>query len=118
MVYFVFFRGYSAVSHAMSVYGKFRSSQCTHSFNRAGPGTDPTHMRARIVSTYMMIIFGLQPVASFFVGKSADLVGIRSMMRINGLFMVVLSALLLVIPRLYKLKAAVNIPPIRNQIIG
>jgi MFS family permease len=78
----------------------------------------PTHMRARIVSAYLMIIFGLQPVASFFVGKSADVFGIRSMMRINGLSMVVLSALLLVIPRLYKLQAAVNIPPIRNQIIG
>ncbi len=78
----------------------------------------PAHMRARIVSALMMIIFGLQPVASFFVGKSADLFGIRSMMRINGLAMVLLSALLLVIPRLYKLKTAVNIPAIRNQTIG
>jgi MFS family permease len=78
----------------------------------------PLHMRARIVSAFMMIIFGLQPVASFFVGKSADLIGISRMMRINGLFMVVLSVLLLVVPRLYKLKAAINIPAIRNQIIG
>ncbi len=33
----------------------------------------PANMRARIVSAFMMIIFGLQPVASFLVGKSADL---------------------------------------------
>ncbi|HEV3413885.1 MAG TPA: MFS transporter [Puia sp.] len=78
----------------------------------------PPHMRARIVSAFMMIIYGLQPVASFFVGKSADAIGISSMMRINGLFMVVLPALLLVIPRLYKLKATINIPVIRNHTIG
>jgi MFS family permease len=78
----------------------------------------PPNMRARIVSTFMMIIFGLQPVASFLVGKGADLIGISSMMLINGIIMVILPALLLTLPRLYTLKATVRIPAIRNQIIG
>ncbi|HXB29558.1 MAG TPA: MFS transporter [Puia sp.] len=78
----------------------------------------PEKMRARIVSAFMMIIFGLQPVASFFVGKCADLFGISRMMWINGSLMVLFSTLLLVIPRLYSLKTTIEIPVIRNQIIG
>jgi MFS family permease len=78
----------------------------------------PENLRARIVSAFMMIIFGLQPVASFLVGKCADLFGISRMMWINGALMVIFSTLLLVIPRLYSLKASIKIPAIRNQIIG
>ena len=78
----------------------------------------PENMRARIVSAFMMIIFGLQPVASFLVGRSADIFGISRMMWINGSIMVLFSTLLLVIPRLYKLKTTIKIPIIRNQIIG
>ena len=78
----------------------------------------PENMRARIVSAFMMIIFGLQPAASFLVGKCADLFGISRMMWINGSLMVFFSALLLVIPRLYSLKTTIKIPAIRNQIIG
>jgi MFS family permease len=78
----------------------------------------PVQMRARIVSAFMMIIFGMQPVAAFLVGRAADLIGISRMMRINGLFMVVLPALLLVIPRLYRLKATINTPPVRNHVIS
>jgi MFS family permease len=59
----------------------------------------PTHLRARILSTFMMIIFGLQPVASYLVGRSADI------MLINGACMVLLPAVLLGIPALYKLRA-------------
>jgi MFS family permease len=78
----------------------------------------PANMRARIVSAFMMIIFGLQPLASFLVGKSADLFGISRMMWINGTLMVLLTSLLLVIPRLYNIKSSIKIPVIRNQIIG
>src|SRR5258705_956494 len=78
----------------------------------------PSHMRARIVSTFMMIIFGLQPVASYLVGRSADIIGINQMMLINGGCMIVLATLLLGIPRLFKLKATVELPPIRNVLKG
>jgi MFS family permease len=78
----------------------------------------PVNMRARIVSAFMMIIFGLQPVASFLVGKSADLFGISRMMWINGSLMVLFTTLLLEIPRIYSLKTTIKIPVIRNQIIG
>jgi len=78
----------------------------------------PANLRARIVSAFMMIIFGLQPIASFLVGKSADLFGISRMMWINGSLMILFTGLLLVIPRLYNIKSSIKIPVIRNQIIG
>lgn len=70
----------------------------------------PIDMRARILSTFMMIIFGLQPVAAYLVSKSADMIGINKMMLINGTFMVFLPILLLTIPSLYKLKATIHLP--------
>jgi hypothetical protein len=78
----------------------------------------PPNMRARIVSTFMMIIFGLQPVASYLVGKSADIIGISKMMRVNGVTMVLLSATLLTIPALYKLRAIIKIPVFAHRIAG
>jgi len=75
----------------------------------------PVYMRARILSTFMMIIFGLQPVASFLVGRFADIIGINSMMLINGSLMVLIPALLLAIPVLYKLKATIQLPAIRHH---
>jgi MFS family permease len=70
----------------------------------------PVNMRARILSTFMMIIFGLQPVASYLVGRSADIIGISKMMLVNGTCMVLLPVLLLTIPSLYKLKATILHP--------
>jgi len=70
----------------------------------------PAHMRARIISTFMMIIFGLQPVASYLVGRTADNIGINKMMLINGSCMVLLPLLLLTIPSLYKLKSTEQLP--------
>ena len=67
----------------------------------------PAHMRARIVSAFMMIIFGLQPVASFLVGKGADNIGINYMMLVSGTLMVVLPALLLAVPALRRLTTTV-----------
>jgi MFS family permease len=70
----------------------------------------PVNMRARILSTFMMIIFGLQPVASYLVGRSADIIGINKMMLINGTCMVLLPVILLTVPSLYKLKASILHP--------
>ena len=63
----------------------------------------PVDMRARIVSTLMMIIYGLQPVASWLVGMSADHFGIHTTMAINGSLMIILTAGLLSRPSLNRL---------------
>jgi MFS family permease len=64
----------------------------------------PVHLRARILSTFMMIIFGLQPVASWLVGVSADKFGIHTVMLVNGSLMIILTFILLTLPSLSKLK--------------
>jgi MFS family permease len=63
----------------------------------------PVPMRARIVSTFMMIIYGLQPVASWLVGISADHFGIHRTMALNGSVMITLTSVLLSLPVLHKL---------------
>jgi MFS family permease len=68
------------------------------------------HMRARILSTYMMIIFGLQPIASWVVGLSADKFGIHTVMLINGSLMIILTSSLLTLPSLIKLKTEIAEP--------
>jgi MFS family permease len=62
----------------------------------------PVPIRARIVSTFMMIIYGLQPVASWLVGLAADHVGIHTTMALNGSLMIVLVSILLSLPILNK----------------
>ena len=64
----------------------------------------PVHLRARILSTFMMIIFGLQPFASWLVGISADKFGIHTVMLVNGSLMIILTSLLLTLPPLMKIK--------------
>ena len=68
----------------------------------------PVNLRARILSTFMMIIFGLQPVASYLVGRIADTIGINKVMLINGGCMILLPAILLGIPALFKLKTHIK----------
>jgi len=64
----------------------------------------PPGMRARIVSTFLMIIFGLQPVASWLVGAGAHRWGLQPMILVNGILMVVVPAILLTLPRLHQLR--------------
>jgi len=52
----------------------------------------------------MMIIFGLQPLASWLVGVSADKFGIHTVMLVNGTLMIILTSILLTLPSLMKLK--------------
>ncbi len=70
----------------------------------------PVHLRARIISTFMMIIFGLQPVASWLVGVSADKFGIHTVMLVNGSMMIILTSSLLTLPSLIKLKIEIAEP--------
>ncbi|HMH33053.1 MAG TPA: MFS transporter [Puia sp.] len=76
----------------------------------------PVHLRARILSTFMMIIYGLQPVAAWLVGMAADKFGIHTVMVINGSLMITLPALLLIRPSLHKIRATIEIPAVRNTI--
>ena len=70
----------------------------------------PVHLRARILSTFMMIIFGLQPLASWVVGVSADKFGIHTVMLVNGSLMIILTSILLTLPSLIKLKIEIAEP--------
>ena len=63
----------------------------------------PVAMRARIVSAFMMIIYGLQPVASWLVGMAADRFGIHTIMAVNGSLMIILTTGLLSLPSLNRL---------------
>lgn len=78
----------------------------------------PVAMRARVLSAFMMVIFGLQPAAAYLVGWGADVFGINDMMRINGILMIVLTTLLLALPVLRRLTAKVEIPVARHHIAG
>jgi len=70
----------------------------------------PVHLRARILSTFMMIIFGLQPFASWVVGVSADKFGIHTVMLVNGSLMIILTSILLTLPSLIKIKTEITEP--------
>ena len=78
----------------------------------------PVAMRARVLSAFMMVIFGLQPAAAYLVGWGADVFGINDMMKINGILMIVLTTLLLALPVLRRLTAKVEIPVARHHIAG
>jgi MFS family permease len=78
----------------------------------------PPGMRARIVSTFLMIIFGLQPVASYLIGTGADHWGLQPIILMNGIFMVVVPALLLTIPRLNQLRRSPGVGPTRDHCVG
>lgn len=78
----------------------------------------PPGMRARIVSVFLMIIFGLQPVASYLVGVGADRIGLQAMVRINGLLMVAIPAFLLLIPRLHQLRRGVRGVEVKDHCVG
>jgi predicted MFS family arabinose efflux permease len=49
----------------------------------------PATMRARLLSTFVMVSFGFQPFASLFVGFSADKLGTPIAILVNGIIMIV-----------------------------
>ena len=51
----------------------------------------------------MMIIYGLQPIASWLVGMAADKFGIHTTMALNGSLMIILTSGLLSLSSLNKL---------------
>ena len=64
----------------------------------------PPGMRARIVSVFLMVIFGLQPVASYLVGEGASRIGLQPVILVNGILMVLVPAVLLTLPKLNQLR--------------
>jgi len=55
----------------------------------------PPTMRARLLSIFTMVSFGLQPFASLLIGYNADLFGATQALRINGVALLIGAALML-----------------------
>ena len=47
----------------------------------------PSDMRARLVSLFIMVSFGLQPLASLYVGYAAQLLSVPTVILLNGIFL-------------------------------
>ncbi|HHW15065.1 MAG TPA: MFS transporter [Firmicutes bacterium] len=60
----------------------------------------PNHMRARLLTLYLMFSFGLQPMANLWVGWMAEHLGAPLAVRINGLSMLAIGLLMLLRPGL------------------
>lgn len=48
----------------------------------------PPDMRARLVSLFIMVSFGMQPIASLYVGYTAQFFGVPLTIMLNGIFLV------------------------------
>ncbi len=75
-------------------------------------------MRARIVSTFLMIIFGLQPVASYLIGSGADRFGLMPIILMNGILMILVPAVLLTLPRLHQLRRPARAEKPQDHCVG
>lgn len=60
----------------------------------------PNEMRARILSLYLMVSFGLQPISNLWVGTVAELAGTPWAIRANGIALVLGAAVMLLRPGL------------------
>ncbi len=78
----------------------------------------PPGMRARIVSTFLMIIFGLQPAASYLIGDGANRFGLQPVILVNGILMVAVPGILLLLPRLNQLRRPVGVEKGRDHCVG
>lgn len=58
----------------------------------------PPTMRARLMSLYLMISFGTQPLAALAVGYSAEHFGVPKAVQLNGLALIVFASLMLLRP--------------------
>jgi MFS family permease len=55
----------------------------------------PANMRGRIVSLFTMVSFGLQPLASLFIGFSAEKIGTQTAILVNSICLLLLAGLLI-----------------------
>ena len=56
----------------------------------------PGDMRARIISLFTMVSFGLQPLSSLLIGYAAEVVGTQTIIMVNALCLVAGGALMLI----------------------
>ncbi len=56
----------------------------------------PGNMRARIISLFTMVSFGLQPLSSLFIGYAAEFVGTQTIIMVNALCLVTGGMLMLI----------------------
>jgi hypothetical protein len=54
----------------------------------------PLDMRARLVSLFVIVTFGMQPLASLLVGFGAQGLGVMTIIRINGLLLMAIPVLM------------------------
>jgi MFS family permease len=54
----------------------------------------PGNMRARIISLFTMLTFGLQPLSSLFIGYTAEIFGTQTVIMVNSLCLVAGAALM------------------------
>ncbi len=73
----------------------------------------PPTMRARLLSIFTMVSFGLQPFASLLIGYNADLFGAAQALRINGLALFIGAALMLALRAGLRQWETVPAPPVR-----
>lgn len=59
----------------------------------------PIDMRARILSVFNMVSFGMQPIAALLIGASADHFGATTAVLINGAVIIAAVALLIIVRR-------------------
>ncbi len=57
--------------------------------------SSPPNMRARLLSTYIMLSFGMQPLASLFIGFTAQRLGTPGAIALNGGLLIAVSTLIL-----------------------
>jgi hypothetical protein len=55
----------------------------------------PGDMRARIISLFTMVSFGLQPISSLFIGYAAEFVGTQTIIMVNAICLVAGAILML-----------------------
>ncbi|MBI3163478.1 MAG: MFS transporter [Chloroflexi bacterium] len=55
----------------------------------------PGDMRARIISLFTMVSFGLQPLSSLFIGYAAEVTGPQTVIRVNAILLGTCAALML-----------------------
>jgi MFS family permease len=56
----------------------------------------PGDMRARIISLFTMLTFGLQPISSLFIGFTAEVFGVQTIILINSICLVTGAVLMLI----------------------
>lgn len=90
-----------SLSHnlALSMLSQFMASLGASNVLVIGNGTlqlvAPEHMRARILSTFIMISLGLQPIASLLIGYFAEIFGVSHIVFFDGCMLIVIPSFIL-----------------------